>query len=124
MSLHQAIMNLPHGHIEVPPVSLDYRLGHRDARHAAAELGLEADKKLAEQTLTLAHMAGHVADLTSVVGQQTAEISGLRAALSNLLDAESAEFPTFDDGVKAQDEWEKRSEAARDAARAALEPKP
>lgn len=47
MSLHNEIMNIPTGQLqeiaaveETNPV-LVYRMGHRDARHAAAELSLK-----------------------------------------------------------------------------------
>lgn len=42
-NLHGAIMNLSHGK---PEATHDYRVGHRDARHAAAELaiGVESER--------------------------------------------------------------------------------
>ena len=42
MNLHRLMMNLPMTG-EPPNGSLAYRLGHRDARHAGAELALQAD---------------------------------------------------------------------------------
>ncbi len=45
--LHAAIMNLPCKPESVPD-TMAYALGHRDARHAAAELALESDAINAE----------------------------------------------------------------------------
>lgn len=45
INLHGQIMNLPHppmARVEQNP-SIAYKMGHRDARHAAAELALKAD---------------------------------------------------------------------------------
>lgn len=51
MNLHAKIMNLscvPKNMDAEPNQRLAYKVGHRDARHAAAELALKADK-LAEE---------------------------------------------------------------------------
>ncbi len=51
MNLHDKIMNLncvPENMDAEPNQRLAYKVGHRDARHAAAELALKADK-LAEE---------------------------------------------------------------------------
>lgn len=57
MSLHNEIMNIPTGQLqemvaveETNPI-LVYRMGHRDARHAAAELSLKYES-LIERLLT------------------------------------------------------------------------
>lgn len=54
MSLHNEIMNIPTGQLqeivaieETNPV-LVYRMGHRDARHAAAELSLKYEHLIEE----------------------------------------------------------------------------
>lgn len=49
--LHAAIMNLPCGTPNIPGVNSEiaYKLGHRDARHAAAELVVAAPKAPQEQ---------------------------------------------------------------------------
>ena len=72
MDLHGQIMNLtiPIGTGFAPGTSGDdgYRMGHRDARHAAAELALKADAKFeaadAEKAYWLAKIGGlqHVLD--------------------------------------------------------------
>ena len=48
MSLHGEIMNLPAKPSISANASVDhaYRVGHRDARHAAAELALKADAEI------------------------------------------------------------------------------
>lgn len=43
MSYHNRIMNIPHGRVGDSDGMKMYRLGHRDARHAAAEIATEAD---------------------------------------------------------------------------------
>ncbi len=49
MSLHNEIMNIPAVKFEATPkhygeYDLVYKLGHRDARHAAAEMSLKYEK--------------------------------------------------------------------------------
>lgn len=55
MDLHSKIMNLPEGDpgLEQTPERA-YKLGHRDARHAAAEIALQADAviRAAEEVLS------------------------------------------------------------------------
>jgi ribosome-associated translation inhibitor RaiA len=50
MNLHHEIMNLSYGHTRVKSetvdIPLDYKRGHRDARHAAAELALAVDRRV------------------------------------------------------------------------------
>jgi len=54
MNLHSEIMNIPTGQlqemvgIEYSNPILVYRSGHRDARHAAAELSLKAEARIEE----------------------------------------------------------------------------
>lgn len=50
-SLHNAIMNLPCCDARASDAGLGviaYKFGHRDARHAAAELAIQADKRIEE----------------------------------------------------------------------------
>ena len=56
MNLHGQIMNLPakHTHGFHGDGDLAYRTGHRDARHAAAELALKADADVAALLAALA----------------------------------------------------------------------
>ena len=47
MNLHGQIMNLPAGQgTQSRSPDMAYKLGHGDARHAAAELALEADRRI------------------------------------------------------------------------------
>jgi len=53
MDLHAEIMNIPAKEFEVSPkyygeYQTVYKLGHRDARHAAAELALKAQARIEE----------------------------------------------------------------------------
>ena len=52
MSLHNEIMNLPcdpsHANDEFADRRFAYKFGHRDARHAAADLALKADAEIAQ----------------------------------------------------------------------------
>ena len=61
MSLHQQIMNL---RTPPTPVGMDfYMLGHKDARHAAAELALKADAEIERLRNALREIAS--ADMTT-----------------------------------------------------------
>lgn len=50
MTLHNEIMNLPCGSKDMakfaPSEHLAYKVGHRDARHAAAELSLKYEQEI------------------------------------------------------------------------------
>jgi hypothetical protein len=49
MSLHDDIMRLPcEYNLDIGDEFMGYKLGHRDARHAAAELALKADARIEE----------------------------------------------------------------------------
>lgn len=63
MSLHNDIMNIPaDAEVETYPfqLRLAYKIGHRDARHAAAEMAITQDRKL-EQYRAIIHelLDGH-----------------------------------------------------------------
>ncbi len=59
MSLHDQIMNLPAPDYSVLLAMPDYaaKIGHRDARHAAAELALKADAQIERLRHALAFYA-------------------------------------------------------------------
>lgn len=53
MNLHNQIMNIPAKDFKATPVhygdyQMVYKLGHRDARHSAAELSLKAESRIEE----------------------------------------------------------------------------
>lgn len=48
MNYHGRIMNIPASHGQIGSDADFYRFGHRDARHAAAEIANEADAVIAE----------------------------------------------------------------------------
>lgn len=53
MNFHSRMMNIRDG--AEGAASIEYKRGHRDARHAAAEIANEADAKIAELEIKLAH---------------------------------------------------------------------
>ena len=64
MNLHKQIMNLPLIRVdggEDHPI--EYKFGHRDARHAAAELALTADAEIERLRTALCEIAN--ADMTT-----------------------------------------------------------
>ena len=46
-----------------------YKMGHRDARHAAAEIAIEADRRIAELEAQLATANERIAELEAVFGE-------------------------------------------------------
>jgi glutathione S-transferase len=84
MSLHNKIMNLEARLADKDHYSLTqrsaFRMGHKQARHAAAELGLAADARIAELEAALAALVDRN---WMVMGQQisAADVGVARAAL-------------------------------------------
>jgi hypothetical protein len=87
VNLHNRMFNL---RCEVPPMVVDdqaYKLGHRDARHAAAELALSADeqiRKLREALTATADMLGsacHFVSKNNGLMQMLEQVERARAAL-------------------------------------------
>lgn len=76
MSLHNDIMNLICKEPEVRSYGAEphyaYKLGHRDARHAAAELSLKADERIDELVYALRAAKAYVED-TSDYGRELAD---------------------------------------------------
>lgn len=69
MSLHNDIMNIPcNSEVENYPDSLRlaYKVGHRDARHAAAEMALKADGKIEKCYEALYRMTSSVEQITAL----------------------------------------------------------
>jgi hypothetical protein len=77
MNLHNEIMNIP---AMVPTEALvdgksfAYKIGHRDARHAAAELSLKAEARIEELELLLAQARAMVNGATDEWHNKVAEI--------------------------------------------------
>ena len=99
MSLHAAIMNIPGGADGKVPMSAGgeyadgYQAGHRDARHAAAELALAADAELEQQTrhaIYEAEAAQLTAPLRARVAQLEAAEEGAKVAFSHVVDTKQA----------------------------------
>lgn len=86
MNLHGRIMNLPASG-EPAGGSMAYKLGHRDARHAAAEMAKEADALIAELTEALAVFVDFPAD--TFLGEEDGPFT-LTARLSDMRQARAA----------------------------------
>lgn len=101
-ALHQQILNLPckyEAAWQMPNPSdwiEGYVNGHRDTRHAAAEL------------------------VAAATAAREDEVRGLREALRELHEAECAEYPPAEAGMTAQTAWVMRKANAHEKARAAL----
>jgi len=88
MSMHQEIMNIPvpksviHN-LEHPDCkdmfsAHSYKIGHRDARHAAAELSLKAEARIEEIELLLRQARSMVNGASDEWHNKVAEILGNR----------------------------------------------
>jgi hypothetical protein len=80
MSYHSRIMNIPH---QVPSSvdaseSFAFRLGHRDARQASAEIAAEAGAAIAERDALIEKLAGAVSKALEFVRDD-----GLQSALDS-----------------------------------------
>lgn len=53
MDMHGRIMNIQHSQAAKRENWIDYAEGHRDARHAAAEIAIEGDALIAEMLAAL-----------------------------------------------------------------------
>lgn len=86
MDYHGRIMNIE----QTPPAYINnhptdsrhnaYSVGHRDARHAAAEIVCEADKALREKDAEIARLREALEWLLSTVDRQTWSMSRFHAA--------------------------------------------
>ena len=70
MTFHGRMVNIPTDSVQMlaaaepgTPEELAYKFGHRDARHAAAEIGLEMDRILADQRATFAEADQKIREL-------------------------------------------------------------
>lgn len=70
MNLHNKIMNIPvpsdFDYADFPNKVYAYKSGHRDARHAAAELSLKAETKLEEAMQLLLNVVNPFASKMTV----------------------------------------------------------
>jgi len=86
--LHDAIMNLPCEHLmygETP----QYKVGHKDARHAAAELAVEAMGRLE------AELKSKIAELFNAVEDEIAlELADIRREIATCLTADNPDTIT------------------------------
>lgn len=100
MDYHGRIMNIAARHPKTADVMTAhehtvYKYGHRDARHAAAEIALEADKALREKDAEIARLHSGavdmlnwkdrtIADYKSDRDEAQAEIARMREALQEI----------------------------------------
>lgn len=75
-----------------------YKLGHRDARHAAAELALKADARIEELEETLKELyiaSGTVANCAYNVGQYHEDWENIKQWIDKLDNARAATIKVF-----------------------------
>ena len=72
MSLHAKIMNIPASG-EPAGGSMAYKLGHRDARHAAAELAFEDDRLKLEMARRLRDLCEWLESVPGGLGDEPAK---------------------------------------------------
>ncbi len=94
--LHRSLMNIP-----ADGVSPNYKLGHREARHKACEIGLAAASKYEElfdemaDTYVLATVKDHAIDVYVATSQEDAELELLGMVQSDF-DYEGEEYDAAD----------------------------
>lgn len=82
MNLHNEIMNIPVDQEKLDAAVQDrhwtaiYKFGHRDARHAAAELSLKAEARIEELESLLGQARGMVNGATEEWHNKVAEVLG------------------------------------------------
>ena len=91
MNLHNEIMNIPVKHERVifqdQVCYLMYKEGHRDARHAAAELSLKAEARIEELEEVLKELyiaSGPVANCAYNVGQRHEDWENIKHYIDQL----------------------------------------
>lgn len=101
MDLHSEIMNIS---VNSDTISSevgnprDYRLGHRDARHAAAELALKADARIKELEAVLKELyvaSGPVANCAYNVGQYHEDWENIKQWIYKLDNARAVAIKVF-----------------------------
>lgn len=102
MNLHNEIMNIPAKHQRVvfqdQGFYLMYKEGHRDARHAAAELSLKADARIEELEEALKELyiaSGPVANCAYNVGQLHEDWENIKGYIDKLDTARLAAVNVF-----------------------------
>jgi hypothetical protein len=94
MNLHNQIMNIQIDRVRmidqlnfVSDYNTAYKLGHRDARHAAAELSLKAEARIEELEEVLKELyiaSGPVANCAYNVGQQHEDWENIKSYIDKL----------------------------------------
>lgn len=100
MSLHNEIMNIQidDGHELDYDAYNSYKLGHRDARHAAAELSLTAQARIEELETALKELyvaSGTVANCAYNVGQSHEDWENIRHWIDKLDNARAVAIKVF-----------------------------
>lgn len=102
MNLHNEIMNIP-TRAGTYNDEYCYKLGHRDARHAAAELALKAEariKELEEAIKNLYLTSGPVSNCAYNVGQQHEDWENISQYISVLDQARMEALKVYQDKNK------------------------
>lgn len=97
MDLHSEIMNIP-TIVGTYNDEFCYKLGHRDARHAAAELALKADARIEELETVLKELyvaSGTVANCAYNVGQSHEDWGNIKQWIDKLDNARAVAIKVF-----------------------------
>ena len=102
MNLHNEIMNIPVQFPELgfegigPPLA--YKIGHRDARHAAAELSLKAEARIEELETALTDLyvaSGTISNCAYNVGQSHEDWENIKQWIDKLDNARAVAIKVF-----------------------------
>lgn len=102
MNLHNEIMNIPvpsdFDYADFPNKVYAYKSGHRDARHAGAELSLKAEARIEELEEALKELyiaSGPVANCAYNVGQRHEDWENIKVYIDKLDSARLAAVNVF-----------------------------
>jgi len=102
---HSRIMNIPV--LESSMFGTAYYTGHKAARHAAAEIALEADRELVEARKVVAIAGKHAEANERELAEKQAEIERLRGIINGFTSwkAESRPAPTIEEERAKFETW-------------------
>ena len=112
---HARIMNIRITNYTPEALTPEYREGHRDARHAAAEIALEADVRVERLSDHLRSRGEHITYLRTEAEVLEARVTELEAALNRVDQAMRELRPMCTDGGDIADVLDSFIPAVRDA---------